>query len=102
MSRLGKKPIPVPEKVKVALFKGPVVSVTGPLGQLTRTLAAEGLTARTENKALCSWTAVTTARDQRSLHGTFRKLLSNMVEGASLTGLHKGTDASAAWGFAPR
>lgn len=80
MSRLGKKPILVPEKVKVAL-NGAVVNVSGPLGQLTRTLPA-GLSARTENN-----TVVLDRRDnsrvQRSLHGTYRKLLSNMVEGAS-------------------
>lgn len=85
MSRLGKKPIPVPEKVKVAL-QGAVVNVSGPLGQLSRTLPA-GLTARTENNTL-----VLDRRDdsrvQRALHGTFRKLLSNMLEGAA-TGFSK-------------
>jgi hypothetical protein len=42
MSRLGKKPIPVSDKVKVSI-QGSLVSVTGPLGQLSRTLP-EGLT----------------------------------------------------------
>jgi large subunit ribosomal protein L6 len=85
MSRLGRKPIPVSDKVKVSI-QGPVVSVTGPLGQLSRTLP-DGLTARAEAGAL-----IVDRRDdstrQRSLHGTFRKLLSNMVEG-SLTGFTK-------------
>lgn len=85
MSRLGKKPIPVPEKVKVSI-QGPLVSVAGPLGQLSRTLP-EGLTARTDAGLL-----IVDRRDdstrQRSLHGTFRKLLSNMVEGSS-TGFTK-------------
>lgn len=78
MSRLGKNPIPLSEKVKVSI-QGGLVSVTGPLGQLSRTLP-EGLTARSEKGAL-----VLDRRDdstrQRSLHGTFRKLLLNMVEG---------------------
>lgn len=81
MSRLGIKPIPVPEKVKVTV-QGPLVSVTGPLGQLSRTFP-EGLTVRTDPGFL-----IVDRRDdstrQRSLHGTFRKLLSNMVEGSSV------------------
>ncbi|MBK8574397.1 MAG: 50S ribosomal protein L6 [Elusimicrobia bacterium] len=85
MSRLGKKPIPVSDKVKVSI-QGPLVSVTGPLGQLSRTLP-EGLTAHLDKGVL-----VVDRRDdstrQRSLHGTFRKLLSNMVEG-SLSGFTK-------------
>jgi large subunit ribosomal protein L6 len=81
MSRLGKKPIAVPEKVKVTI-QGPLVSVTGPLGVLSRTFP-DGLTVRTDPGFL-----IVDRRDdstrQRSLHGTFRKLLSNMVEGSSV------------------
>jgi ribosomal protein S8 len=72
MSRLGKKPIPVSDKVKVSI-QGPLVSVTGPLGQLSRA-------SRGPYGPLRKGTLVLDRRDdstrQRSLHGTFRKLLS--------------------------
>ncbi|MBL0059129.1 MAG: 50S ribosomal protein L6 [Elusimicrobia bacterium] len=85
MSRLGKKPIPIPEKVKVSI-QGPTVDVTGPLGQMKRTLP-DGLTARMDGTALII-DRRNDSTSQKALHGTFRKLLSNMVEG-SLTGFTK-------------
>ncbi len=85
MSRLGKKPISLPDKVKVNVA-GATVSVTGPLGQLSRVLPA-GLSAKLEGTTL----TVDRKNDsptQKALHGTYRKLLLNMVEGAS-TGFSK-------------
>ncbi|MBK6879188.1 MAG: 50S ribosomal protein L6 [Elusimicrobia bacterium] len=85
MSRLGKKPISLPDKVKVNV-QGATVSVTGPLGQLSRVLPA-GLSAKLEGPSL----TVDRKNDsptQKALHGTFRKLLLNMVEGAA-TGFSK-------------
>ncbi len=80
MSRLGKKPIAIPEKVNVSV-QGSMVNVAGPLGQLSRALPA-GIGAQVAGGVL----TVTRANDstvQRSLHGTLRKLLLNMVEGTS-------------------
>jgi large subunit ribosomal protein L6 len=78
MSRLGKKPIEVPEKVKVTV-QGSRVAVGGPLGQLQRDLPA-GITARLEGNVL-HVERKNDSQAQRALHGTFRKLLLNMVEG---------------------
>ena len=81
MSRLRKKPIPFSDKVKVEV-QGSTVNVSGPLGQLPRTLPA-GITAVVEGKTL----TVSRRNDsptQKALHGTFRKLLLNMVEGATV------------------
>lgn len=80
MSRLGKKPVPVPEKVKVSV-QGSQISATGPLGTLTRTLP-DGITAQQSGKEI-----VVNRRDdtptQKALHGTWRKLVLNMVDGVN-------------------
>lgn len=81
MSRLGKKSIPLSDKVKVSV-QGSTVNVTGPLGQLTRSLP-DGITATVEGQSL----TVSRRNDsptQKALHGTFRKLLLNMVEGVAV------------------
>jgi large subunit ribosomal protein L6 len=78
MSRLGRLPIPIPDKVKVTL-QGSHVSVEGPLGKLSKDLPA-GLTAQIQDKTL----VVSRASDStlhKSLHGTLRKVLLNMVVG---------------------
>jgi large subunit ribosomal protein L6 len=72
MSRLGKKPVPIPEKVKVAV-SGATVSVEGPLGKLTQ-LLPRGIQAEVKDKEI-----VVSRKDdtklQRSLHGTLRKVI---------------------------
>lgn len=80
MSRLGRKPIAIPEKVKVAVA-GSRVNVEGPLGKLSRQLPA-GIQVKVDNSEVL----VTRQDDStwhRSLHGTLRKVVANMVEGVS-------------------
>lgn len=85
MSRLGKKPVPVPEKVKVSVA-GAQVTATGPLGTIVRQFP-DGITAQIDGK-----TVVVARRDdsptQKALHGTWRKLVLNMVDGVN-TGFSK-------------
>jgi large subunit ribosomal protein L6 len=85
MSRLGKKPVPIPEKVKVAV-QGPQITATGPLGNLVRKFP-EGITAQVNGKEV-----VVSRKDdtptQKALHGTWRKLVLNMVDGVN-TGFSK-------------
>ena len=85
MSRLGRKPIPVPDKVKVAVA-GPKVTAAGPLGQLSRDLPF-GIQAQVKDGALMVTRADESPR-QKALHGTWRKVLINMVQGVS-TGFSK-------------
>jgi large subunit ribosomal protein L6 len=78
MSRIGRKPIPVPQGVKVAV-EGSSVLVEGPKGKLAHTVPA-GVAV-----TLASGT-VTVARSSdhrtvRALHGLTRALISNMVHG---------------------
>ena len=80
MSRIGKKPIPVPKGVTVTL-EGNVVRVKGPKGELERTLHP-AITAAQEDGT------VVVARpsdepEHRALHGLSRTLVANMIEGVT-------------------
>ena len=78
MSRVGRKPIPVPSGVEIQV-KDRVVSVKGPLGQLGWELAA-GIDAVLENGHLVVSRSGETSQ-LRALHGLARAELSNQVEG---------------------
>ncbi|AVQ97666.1 50S ribosomal protein L6 [Oceanobacillus sp. M65] len=80
MSRIGLKPIEIPQGVEVKL-NGTTVSVKGPKGELTRNVHQD-MNINIEDNV------VTIARpsdhkDHRALHGTTRSLINNMVEGVS-------------------
>jgi large subunit ribosomal protein L6 len=79
MSRIGKMPVDVPAKVKVAI-SGPVVKVEGPLGKLER--AFRGVKFAQEG-AKVTVEPVDGSRMSRALWGLSRTLLSNMVTGVS-------------------
>ncbi|AAQ00742.1 MULTISPECIES: 50S ribosomal protein L6 [Prochlorococcus] len=80
MSRIGKKPIPVPEKVAVTL-DGLLVTVKGPKGELTRTLP-EGVTID-QTDGLIIVSADSEKRKSRERHGLSRTLVANMIEGVN-------------------
>ena len=80
MSRIGKAPIPVPDKVSITL-DGLAVSVRGPKGELSRTLP-EGVVVSEENGHVLVAAADGTRRS-RERHGLCRTLVANMVEGVS-------------------
>lgn len=79
MSRIGKQPIELPEKVTVTLSKGGNVAVEGPKGKLQWSLP-EGISARQEDGVLTVERG-SEDRKMRALHGTCRSLVSNMVKG---------------------
>lgn len=81
MSRIGRLPVPVPTGVDVNI-DGAVVTVKGPKGTLTHTVASPIQVARDEDGAL----VVTRPDDERlsrSLHGLTRTLISNLVTGVT-------------------
>ena len=80
MSRIGKLPIPLPEKVEVKVA-GNTVAVKGPKGELTLDLA-DGIAVKTEDKEIIIERA-TEQKRHKALHGLTRALLNNMVEGVS-------------------
>ena len=80
MSRIGKKVIPLPPGVKIAV-EAQVVKVSGPKGNLSQvidrnvTLAVEG------DKLIVQ--APEVAKNGKALHGLTRTLIANMVKGVS-------------------
>ncbi len=80
MSRIGKNPIHLPEKVAVTL-DGLSVTVKGPKGELRRTLPEGVSVSKVENTIVV--TPTSEKRKSRERHGLCRTLLANMVEGVS-------------------
>ncbi len=81
MSRIGRLPIPVPSGVDVAI-DGQTVSVTGPKGSLSHTVAAPIAVERTEDGVL-QVTRPNDERESRALHGLSRTLIANMITGVT-------------------
>ena len=81
MSRIGKNPVPVPDKVTVSL-DGLTVKVKGPKGELERTLP-EGVSVSQEANMIVV-TPTSTKRISRERHGLCRALVANMVEGVNI------------------
>lgn len=78
MSRIGKKPVPIPQGVKVHV-EGATVRAEGPKGTLAQPVPA-GLTAKLEGNQI----VISRAGDDRkvrALHGLARALVANMVTG---------------------
>lgn len=81
MSRVGRKPIPVPAKVSVKVEKNNVVTVTGPKGTLTEQFGPDmSITQESGNLVV---TRPTDLRHHKAQHGLTRALLSNMVTGVT-------------------
>ncbi len=79
MSRIGQKPILIPDKVKVTV-QGSAVAIEGPRGKLNHTLPA-GIEAALEGKEIIVKKTGET-RQHKALHGLSRSLLANFVQGA--------------------
>lgn len=80
MSRIGKKPIPVPGGVDVVI-DGTTVRVKGPRGQLERELHSDMLVRREGDEILVE--RPSEQNQHRALHGLTRTLVANMVEGVT-------------------
>jgi large subunit ribosomal protein L6 len=80
MSRIGKRPITVPAKVQVTI-NGSNVQVKGPKGELSRDLPANIIL--TQEGEILTVSPRDDSRSSRQLHGLFRTLVANMVEGVS-------------------
>lgn len=80
MSRIGKKPIVVPDGVDVKI-DGNTVTVKGPKGSLSRDFHSDIAIKLENNEVIVE--RPSDHRTHRALHGTTRSLVSNMVEGVS-------------------
>src|ERR1700726_2507118 len=86
MSRIGRKPIPLPSGVKIAL-QSDRVEVQGPKGKLTVPLP-RGITFEQKDGVL---NALRDSEQHRALHGLARALVANAVTGVT-TGFKKDLD----------
>jgi large subunit ribosomal protein L6 len=80
MSRIGKKPIPVPDAVTVTI-DGADISVKGPKGELQRRIRPEIGIEQEDGQLLV--TRPSDAKEHRAFHGLTRALVANMVEGVT-------------------
>jgi large subunit ribosomal protein L6 len=80
MSRIGKKPIEVPKGVDITV-DGNTIQVKGPKGQLTWRYPQRVSVVLQEGKVLVRRSG--DLKQDRSLHGLTRSLVSNMVTGVS-------------------
>ncbi len=78
MSRIGKRPVPIPKGVTLSI-DGQTVKVKGPKGELSRTVHAEMKIAMEEGVLTVSRPSEETRH--KALHGLTRTLIANMVEG---------------------
>ena len=80
MSRVGKKPIPIPDKTKIDI-SGQTIVVTGPKGKLSREIHPEIGAAIQDNEIVV--TRPSDAKRHAALHGLTRALINNMVVGVT-------------------
>jgi large subunit ribosomal protein L6 len=80
MSRIGRKPIAVPAGVSISLNDS-VITVKGPKGSLSRSLHKDMKINVAENEIVVE--RPSDNKLHRSLHGTTRSVISNMVSGVT-------------------
>ena len=85
MSRIGKKPIPLPEGVAISI-EPELVRVHGPRGELTERVPRDMEITQEDGTLLVK--RPTDRAEHRALHGLTRSLVANMVEGVT-TGFTK-------------
>lgn len=86
MSRIGKAPINIPAGVEITVSKSNLVTVKGKSATLTQQIDAD-LSVTMEDGVL-TVTRPTNQKRHRAMHGLYRSLIANMVEGVS-TGFKK-------------
>jgi large subunit ribosomal protein L6 len=80
MSRIGRKPITLPDGVSVVVRPG-LVTVDGPKGQLAQTVPARMKIEERDGEIVVE--RPTERGEDRALHGLTRTLIANMVEGVT-------------------
>jgi large subunit ribosomal protein L6 len=88
MSRIGRKPIPVPDGVTVTI-EPELVRVSGPRGELSERIHRDIAVAQEDGQLMVR--RPTDRGEHRALHGLTRSLVANMVEGVT-AGFQKGLE----------
>ena len=81
MSRIGKLPVSLPDKVSVELLPGNVLKVKGTLGELSQKIDPDIKVTIEDNEI--KFERPTDQPRHRSMHGLYRALVQNMVTGVS-------------------
>lgn len=81
MSRIGKLPIEIPQGVQVTVTEGNLVTVKGPLGELSEQISPEMNIA--VDGDVMTVTRPSDNKTHRSLHGLSRTLIANMIVGVT-------------------
>ncbi|MCB0522906.1 MAG: 50S ribosomal protein L6 [Saprospiraceae bacterium] len=81
MSRIGKLPISLPDKVEISVASDNTVTVKGPKGSLSQKVDPE-ISVKVEDGAI-NIQRPTDQKRHRSMHGLYRSLVNNMVVGVS-------------------
>jgi large subunit ribosomal protein L6 len=82
MSRIGKLPVNLPSGVIVSVSDDNVVSVKGPLGQLSQAVDKDIKVEVVGTEVMVS--RPSDSKNHKSLHGLYRALIANMVVGVSV------------------
>jgi large subunit ribosomal protein L6 len=80
MSRIGRKPVPVPDAVSVEIASGNI-AVKGPKGELRQIISHE--MSVEQGEGVLTVARPTDRGEHRALHGLTRSLIANMVEGVT-------------------
>jgi len=81
MSRIGKLPVNLPSGVTVTVSDTNVVSVKGPLGELSQSISRDLEVEVVDNTIVLK--RPSDSKNHKSLHGLYRALIANMVTGVS-------------------
>lgn len=81
MSRIGNKPISLPQGVTVEIEKGNLVKVKGPKGELSQKVDKDIKVELADGDVVLS--RPTEQKRHKALHGLYRALINNMVVGVS-------------------
>jgi len=81
MSRIGKKPVEIPAGVKIEVSSDNIVTASGPKGTLTLAVDSDMIVKVEESNVIID--RPTDQKRHKALHGTYRSLINNMVEGVS-------------------
>lgn len=81
MSRIGKAPIAIPDKVEISVSKGNEVTVKGPNGTLTRQVDQDMIFEINDGEVVVK--RPTEQQRHKALHGLTRSLVANMITGVS-------------------
>jgi len=80
MSRIGRKPVTVPDAVSIEIGTG-TIAVKGPKGKLNQSFSQDMAVAQEDGTIVV--TRPTDRGEHRALHGLTRSLIANMVEGVT-------------------